>query len=343
MKAVLLATLLWLFALALAAGPAAAASAAAAGPAAPTQTERAVPPDDPPPPARDRVSVHSGHTGGSLGLGATRSVTVDGAVRSRDGTLYAASGGQRGPAPTSRTELRDACTGSSAADEEGERRAPAFCGPLRAGSCDGDPTQTLYQARTVSLVDGSESAWGLVCVGARDAAGNPVAVPVFTIEQVYTAVQQEFRSITPSTGGVAVQPEGRALLNYPAIFYATQPAPATIATEGLLFGVLPFRVEGRPVRHDWLVDGGAAVVGDTHEGRPYTESERVRLSDGGVSDYYVGFTFRSSGEHEVALRTTYAGSATVAGFGTFPLPGTVSSTGPATGFEVRGARGELVR
>ena len=297
-----------------------------------------------PPPERPPTSVRGTQTEGGLGVHATQTQYVTSIITGSDGTSYASSSTGAARAATTRTELRDACSGAGAEDGMvAGARDPNFCGPLRAASCGGDPTQTLYQARTVSLVDGGASDWSLACIGARDAAGNPVAAPVFTVAQVYAAVQQQFESITPATGGAAVRPEGRALLNYPAIFYATQPAPPSVANEGLLFGVLPFRVEGRPVRHDWLVDGGATVLRDTHEGRAYTERERVRLSGGGVSDYYVGFTFSSTGEHEVALRTTFAGTATVTGFGTFALPGTVTSTGPTTEFEVVGAQSELIR
>ena len=297
--------------------------------------------DEPPPPpsAAPAPPLDGGPRGrvgnGQLGVEASQTQFVTAVISGSDGRSYAGGSPQQARVATTRTELRAACAGASG--------DVAFCGRVTATACGGDPTSTAYQARTVTLSSGAATDWSLVCISAQDAAGNPVAAPVFTLQQVYAAVQQEFRSITPATGGAGVQPEGRALLNYPAIFFATEPAPPTIATDGLLFGVLPFTLEGRPVRHDWVVDGGAATVADTHQGRPWTESERVRQSDGSVGEYYVGYTFRSSGTHDVALQTTWGGSATVAGFGTFPLPGTVTSTGPATEFEVRGARSELVR
>ena len=246
-------------------------------------------------------------------------------------------GGGRVAPVTQRTVLRDPCTGADA--------DVLFCGRVQAGACAGQPGTDLYQAQT-QFFDGSKPTDPtLVCAADGTAVpGGPDAGPVrFTVAQLQIAVQEQFESVVPPTAPVAVAPEGSALLNYPAIFYATQPSPATLVDEGLLFGVLPYRIDAAPRRHDWAVDGRARVLADTHQGRPYTESQRVNVGGGRVSGYYVGYTFDSTGAHSTSLTTTWGGTFTVPGYGTFPIPATVAATSPTVTFDVRAARSQLIR
>ena len=266
-------------------------------------------------------------------------------LEERDGSLVAlpasAGGGGRGGggvvAVTQRTVLRDPCTGADA--------DVLFCGRVQAGACAGQPGTDLYQA-TTQFFDGSKPTDPtLVCAAdGTAAAGGPDGGPVrFTVAQLQSAVQEQFASVVPPTAPVAVAPQGSALLNYPAIFYATQPSPATLVDEGLLFGVLPYRIDAAPLRHDWAVDGRARVLADTHQGRPYTEAQRVNVGGGRVSGYYVGYTFDSTGVHSTSLTTTWGGTFTVPGYGTFPIPATVAATSPTVTFDVRAARSQLIR
>ena len=218
-----------------------------------------------------------------------------------------------------------------------------LCSGVVSRLCAGRPGTQLFEA-TTTQPDGATAAPRLVCRGPGEVPGPaPDAAPTFTLAQVQAAVQEQFESLVPSTAPVAVQPENSALLHYPAIFHATVPAPPSLSEEGLLFQVLPYRIDATPVRHDWIVDGQRRAIPDTHQGRPYDEGHRVHLGGGRVSDHYVGWTFDTPGNHSVALATTWAGTFSVPEFGTVALPDPVTTTSPTAAFDVRGARSELVR
>ena len=218
-----------------------------------------------------------------------------------------------------------------------------LCSGAVSRLCAGQPGTQLFSA-TTTQPGGTTSPSRLVCRGPGEVPGpGPDAAPTFTLAQVQAAVQEQFESLVPPTAPVAVQPDDGALLHYPAIFYATVPAPPSLRDEGLLLGVLPYRIDAAPARHDWTVDGQRRALADTHQGRPFTEAQRVHLGDGRVSQYYVGWTFDTPGRHSVALSTTWAGTFTVPGFGTSVLPAPVTTTSPTVELDVRGARSQLVR
>lgn len=311
---------------------------------APCQSAGAAPPS---PLTSTEHSPFASNRGSGLGGGGDQKVLNSNVViiTAADGTTYAAParGAGAGPSkPTQSTTLRPACTGTSG--------DAAFCGRLTVATpCAADPTASLFQATTRYFADDVTSDPYLVCVGgtAPGAPGaGPAAVPTYTLAQVQEAITREFNDLVPPTSTVQVRPEGAALLNYPAIFYATEPAPEQITGSGVLFGVLPYTITGAPVDHEWTVDAGtpaALTLAADAEGRPWTESERVRLSGGAVSDYYVGHTFRSTGQHSAQLTTSWGGTFSVEGFGTLPVPGTVARTSAPAAFDVREARGELIR
>ena len=199
-------------------------------------------------------------------------------------------------------------------------------------TCLPPPCPPDHEARTAQRqwTDGRVEYVGLVCLDTGS---------VVSQAQLAAAAAEELLRAAPVISALDVQPEGRVLLRYPALFHAadgTEPFTRTFTAYGL-----PVRLDAAPVRFTWTTSDGARQVTD-HNGKRYDGSQ-VKLPGGGVGEGYVAHTFTESGDASVTLTVAWQGRWTVAGLTGGTLDQIVTRTSPPAQVVVSGARSQLVR
>ena len=190
---------------------------------------------------------------------------------------------------------------------------------------------TPYRIREV--VDGGGELGDVVRFG-----GDVCVQPdeqVITEAQIEQSAQRFFAEVVPLSSAPLVQPEGQTLVNLPTIF-AAQGQTEAFSRSFTAFGVLPIRLDVRPVEWTWSWRGGS--VSSTTPGRGYDGTDPAE-----APGRYVTHTFRSTDRHQVTVTTTWRATYTVAGLGTQPVPGSVSPTSAPVDLQVRQALSEINR
>ena len=158
---------------------------------------------------------------------------------------------------------------------------------------------------------------------------------VITEAQIRQAAQRFFGEAVPVANELVVQPNGQTLVNLPTIF-AAQGQTEPFSRDFVAFGVLPIRLDIRPV--EWTWNWGGSSISSSTPGQAYDGTDPAD-----APDRYVTHTFRGTGSHAVTVTTTWTATYTVAGLGTQPVPGSVSRTSAPVDLQVRQALSEINR
>jgi hypothetical protein len=174
---------------------------------------------------------------------------------------------------------------------------------------------------------------GTFCIGDVGTA----AAPVIDYAQLQATAVSITARVRPAAPALAVEPDGRALVNQPVVFSVADPgAPPSGSDSSGAFTIVV--TLGQPT-YEW--DFGSGWESGSR-GTPYSRGARVPTE--GRGNPYVSHTWTRSGGKQISVRATYTASYRVTGPGidqVFPLAPVQSTSSAAV--QVVQSRSELVR
>lgn len=175
-----------------------------------------------------------------------------------------------------------------------------------------------------------------VANGCGDPPPGTPAAPAIDYADLRSTAMTVVASVTPDAPTVAVQPDGRALVNTPVVVHVGAPGGALTdsAVNPASGRTITVRLSAPTYRWDFG-DGTSRSGGP---GRRYGGGSVPREGSGNP---YVSHTYGRTGAYTVSVTATYDVSYEIQGLGTFDLPD-LPVTGRAA-VQVVQARSELVR
>ncbi len=172
--------------------------------------------------------------------------------------------------------------------------------------------------------------------GCGDPPPGTPAAPVIDYVDLQRTAETVVASVAPAAPQVAVQPDGRALVNTAVVVFVGTPGGAISDSAVNPASGRTITVNLSAPSYTWSFGDGTERSGGP--GRRYRGGD---VAPEGSGSPYVSHTYRRAGGYAVSVTATYDVSYTVEGLGTFDLPD-LPVTGSAP-VQVVQSRSELVR
>lgn len=214
--------------------------------------------------------------------------------------------------------------GKSSGKPKGQQTPPSPPPPIvwPSGLRDGAPLPVGLCRNQTEIFEWSQ------CAPAGPAVPDPgtPAQQGPTLADVIAAGASELKSLTiPPPSSTIEPPGGLVLVQMPTNLYAD---PRTVNLSTTVLGI-PVTFHVSPATYTWSTGDGGRVGPTRDPGGPYPNMSTTH-------------TYRKPGTYRITLTTTHTATITIAGFGTYDVPGTATTTTPVATITAKEARTRIV-